>query len=189
MDQKDSKSHIWNSFFENINSGIQIFYIRPLVPVGIIRDIFNFRFSKRKSQSQQKLAKKFTHFTIQFLSKNLTHLISTSLTLTTNCSRNTAKTLLDFTNFPANMFLFGIRNNICTGSLPDAQKPHSWNTLKLNVCIFLYISVLKFLFQRRSKILSGEGWVGGRLKSVLKAARCLDLVKCFKIFHFNWKSI
>ena len=34
---------------------------------------FNFRFSSRKSQSQQKLAKKITHFTIQFRSKNLTH--------------------------------------------------------------------------------------------------------------------
>ena len=34
---------------------------------------FNFRFSSRKSQSQQKLAKNITHFTIQFCSKNLTH--------------------------------------------------------------------------------------------------------------------
>ena len=32
-----------------------------------------FRFSSRKSQSQQKLAKKITHFTIQFRSKCLTH--------------------------------------------------------------------------------------------------------------------
>ena len=29
----------------------------------------NFRFSSRKSQSQQKLSKKITHFTIQFRSK------------------------------------------------------------------------------------------------------------------------
>ena len=34
---------------------------------------FHFRFSTRKYQSQQKLAKKITHFTIQFRSKNLTH--------------------------------------------------------------------------------------------------------------------
>ena len=34
---------------------------------------FIFRFSSRKSQSQQKLAKKITHFTIQFRSKNLIH--------------------------------------------------------------------------------------------------------------------
>ena len=35
--------------------------------------LFNFRFSSRKSQSQLKLAKKITHFTIQFRLKNLTH--------------------------------------------------------------------------------------------------------------------
>ena len=34
------------------------FYIRPHVPVDIIRDLFNFRFSNRKSQNQEKLAKK-----------------------------------------------------------------------------------------------------------------------------------
>ena len=34
---------------------------------------FNFSFSSRKSQSQQKLAKNITHFTIEFRSKNLTH--------------------------------------------------------------------------------------------------------------------
>ena len=33
----------------------------------------NFRFSSRKSQRQQKLAKKITHFTKQFSLKNLTH--------------------------------------------------------------------------------------------------------------------
>ena len=32
-----------------------------------------FRFSSAKSQSQQKLAKKITHFTIHFRSRNLTH--------------------------------------------------------------------------------------------------------------------
>ena len=156
-----------------------------LSEIFLISDFLRESLKANKNQRKKSLILQYS-----FSQKtSLISRISTNLTLTTNCSRNTAKTLLDFTNFPASMFLFGIRNNICTGSLPDAQKPHSWNTLKLNVCIFLYISVLKFLFQRRSKILSGEGWVGGRLKSVLKAARCLDLVKCFKIFHFNWKSI
>ena len=35
--------------------------------------LFNFRFSSRKSQSQQKLAKTTTNCTIQFRSKNITH--------------------------------------------------------------------------------------------------------------------
>ena len=62
-----SKPHIWNYFFENSISGIQIFYICPDVPVGIIRDFFfNFRISSGKSKNQQKLAKKIIHFIIQF---------------------------------------------------------------------------------------------------------------------------
>ena len=59
-------------FFNNI-SGIQLFCICQLVPVDIIGVFFNFRFSSRQSQSQQNLAKKITHFTIQFYSKHLTH--------------------------------------------------------------------------------------------------------------------
>ena len=55
-----------------IISSIKRFYIRPHIPVDSIRAFFNFRFSSRKSQSQQKLAKKITHFTIQFRSKTLT---------------------------------------------------------------------------------------------------------------------
>ena len=66
------KSHIWNSFFENSISGS--FYICPDVPVDLIRYIFfNFKISSRKSQKQQKLANKITHFTIPFRKKNLSH--------------------------------------------------------------------------------------------------------------------
>ena len=67
------KSHIWNSFLENVISGMKKFYICPDVSVDIIILFLNFGFSSRKSQSQQKLAKKITHFIIQFCSKNLTH--------------------------------------------------------------------------------------------------------------------
>ena len=62
-------------FFLNIISvsGIQLFCILPHVSVEIIRVFLFFWFSSRKPQSQQKLAKKITHFTILFRSKNLTH--------------------------------------------------------------------------------------------------------------------
>ena len=93
------------------------------------------------------------------------------------------------------MFLFGVRKNICTAPFPDAQELLSRSTLIANVCIFMYISLRKFLFERSSKILSvGMGGVGGggggggggwRLNNFLKAARCLALVKWFTIFHFN----
>ena len=89
--------------------------------------------------------------------------ISTLLKLKIICSQNTAKKLSQFTNFPANMFLFGVRKNICTAPFPEAQELLSSSTLKTNIC--LYISVYlskKFLFQRRIKILSGGmgGWGG-----------------------------
>ena len=75
MDQSinDSKSHIWNYFIENIIFGIQLFYIHPHVPADIMQVFFDYRFSRRKSQSQQKLLIKITYFAIQVRSKNLTH--------------------------------------------------------------------------------------------------------------------
>ena len=120
-----------------------------------------------------------THFTIQFRSKNLTHF--TNL----NSFENGNNMLSQFTNFPANMFLFDVRKIICIAPFPDAQELLSWSTLKANICIFLHISLRKFLFQRLSKILSGGmgGW--WRLNNFLKAARCLGLVKCFTIFDFK----
>ena len=64
-----------NYFFENIILCVR-FYICPDVPVKIIEFFFNFRFFNRKSQSQQILAKRITHFTIQFRAKNLTNFIN-----------------------------------------------------------------------------------------------------------------
>ena len=115
--------------------------------------LFNFRFSSRKSQSQQK-QHSFARKTLLILR------ISTHLTLKIICSRNTAKNLSDFKDFPADMFLFGVRENICTAIFLDAQELHFWSTLKANVYIFLYISVRKFLFQRCSNILSNGGGLG-----------------------------
>ena len=40
----DSKSHIWNSFFEKIISSIQLFYIHPHVPMDIIRSFLTSDF-------------------------------------------------------------------------------------------------------------------------------------------------
>ena len=65
-------SHIWNSFFENIISGMQLFYIRQHVPVEIVSFFFNFKFSSGKCQSQHKLAKNHSFYNTG-LFKNLTH--------------------------------------------------------------------------------------------------------------------
>ena len=93
----------------------------------------NFRFSSKMSQSQQKLAKRITLFTIQFWSKSITHF--------------------------SNLNSLDIENKM----LPQHNQKPFW----LYVCIFLYISVRKCLFQKRSKISSGGVWVGGRLKNFL----------------------
>ena len=71
-----------------------------------------------------------------------------------------------FTSFPEKIFLVGVRKNICTAPFLDPQELHSRSTGKENICIFLHISVRKFLFKRRRKVLSG-----GRLNNFLKAAR------------------
>ena len=52
--------------------------------------------------------------------------ISTLLKLEIICFQNTAKKLSQFTNFPANMFLFGVRKSICTATFawrPPAPSP------------------------------------------------------------------
>ena len=51
----DSKSHIWNCFLKML---IRTYNFFTYVPVDIVRVFFNFRFSSRKSQSQQNLAKR-----------------------------------------------------------------------------------------------------------------------------------
>ena len=87
----DSKSHVWNSFFENIILGIQLFCIRP----HITRVFFYFRFSRRKFQSQQKLPKKIIHFTMQFRSINLSHFMNfNSLEIENNMLPQHSKTFL-----------------------------------------------------------------------------------------------
>ena len=105
---------------------------------------FNFRFSSKKFQCQQKLAKNITHF-------------------------------------PANMFLFGVRKNICTAPFLDAQELHSWSNSHLAPWLLWVPGV-----QKKVIVLSDGGWVGGRLNNVFKAARCFGLVKCFRILHINW---
>ena len=92
----------------------------------------------------------------------------------------TAKNLTHFTKFPANFLLTCLRKYICTAPFLVVQTCILEALGKQIVCIFLYISVRKFLFQRRKNLL-----FGGKLNIFLKATSCLGLVKCLKIFHFN----
>ena len=92
-------------------------------------------------------------------------------------SRNTVKNLTHFTNFPARTFLVGVRKSICAAQFLKAKELHFRSSWKASACIFEYISVRKFLFQWRRKLLPGGG-----MNNFPKADHCW---KCFKIVHFN----
>ena len=160
------KFFFWKYYFE-----YKLFYICPDVPVGIIRVFLISDFLAERLKANKKRNKDhriYTYFIWQWK----------------QYVTNTAKNLSDYTNFPANMFLFGVWKNICTAPFLDAQELHLWSTLKVNVCIFLYIPLRKYLFQKHSKVLSGSGWSGFRLNNFLKAENVFP--KCFTMFHFNW---
>ena len=97
-------------FLKKIISGIQRIHICPDVPKNMIRVFFNFMFSCRKSQSQQKLAKTIKHFTIQFHSKNITHFPNLN---SLNIENNMLQKTFWLYTFSRNMFLLGARKNIC----------------------------------------------------------------------------
>ena len=143
---------------------------------------FNFRFSIRKSQSKQKLTKKINHLTIQLLSKNLAHFTNLN-------SHDIEKYMLPqhsqkpFSLYKFSKKEFGWRKkNIYTAPFLDAQERHYRSTLKANVCIYLYISLRKFLSQRRIKLLSG--FVFYLLNNFLEVAHCFGPRKMFYNFSF-----
>ena len=135
------KSHIWNSFFENIILLIRRFYNCSDVPVDIIRVFFNFSFSNRKPQSQQKLAKKDHTFYNTVLLKKLTNLNSLDIENDTVCSLNVAKNLSDFTNFQQTCFFLVSEKNICTAPFLDAQELHFESK-----CLYISLYLLKKIF-------------------------------------------
>ena len=156
MDQNinDSKSHIYNYFFENIFSGVHTFS-------GHHQSIFIPEFIAENIKANKNQPKRSLILQYNFVQKASLFLrISTLLKMKITCSQNTAKKLSQITNFPTNMFLFGVRKIICTAPFPDAQELLSWSTLKANVSIFLYISLRKIFV---SKIEQDFIWWYGRL--------------------------
>ena len=156
MDQNinDSKSHICNSFFENIISGIQPFYSRLHLTKRIIR----------KSQTQQKLTKKITHFTILLHSKNLTHFTNlNSIDIENNM-------LSKLNHKPSSLYKFSSKHVSVWCQKNYLHWTISWDTRT---------AFLKHWWDRG----------GGRLNNVLKATCCLDLVTCFQHLNVSIYSI
>ena len=110
---------------------------------------FNFGFSSRKSQSQQKLAKKTIYFTTQFCSKNLTHLTNLSSFEIEN------KMLLQHSHKPFSLYKCFTRHISVwfqkkTFALDHFLTPKNFECKCLS--IYLYISTRKLFSQRCSKI-------------------------------------
>ena len=97
---------------------------------------------------------------------------STHLALKIICSRNAAKIFSDIKNFPADMFLFGVRKNICTAPFLGTQELHSWSTLKANVCIFMYPSKHLLVLKTSSTRLQRNNFTSSKTscKDVLKTS-------------------
>ena len=99
--------------------------------------------------NKTKLAKKITHFTIKFHSKNHIHLIHHSTNLVSfNIVKNilpqhSQKTYLLY-KFSRTHVSGWFQKNICTAPFLKTQELHSPSTWKANFCIFSYISVEDF---------------------------------------------
>ena len=186
MDQNinDSKSHVWNSFFKILFRAYNFFIFVQWTSEFFV----NFRFSSRNSQSQQKLAKKVTHFIKQFCSKSLTHF--------TNFNSPHIENNILPQHSPKPLWLYKFSSQNAFGW---CQKKHLRCTIFLctinaflkhfeSKCLLLYISVRKICVQRQIKVylMVCGGWVLGRLDNFLNATPYLGLVKCFTIFQFNW---
>ena len=145
--------------------------------------IFNFRFSSKKSQSQQKLTKNITHFTMQVRSKNIR--TSTHLTLKIICSRNTVKRLWIY-EFSSKHVSVWCQKKIF--ALHPFVMPQNCilEALWKQISIYFYISPYENVRSRDVVrfYLLGDGLGGGWI--VLKAAHFLCLAKWFTIFHFDW---
>ena len=125
-------------FFANI-LGIQLFYIRPHVPVEIsskLKNSYNFKHQYSVSNMalvgmaqwafrnfKQKVSKPTKNKRSLFLQySSLTIQTSIHFTLKIICSCNTFKILSHFTNFGANIFQFAVRKNIYTAQFVYAQE-------------------------------------------------------------------
>ena len=160
----NSKSHIKKKFFENIFSGIQLFYIRPHVPVDI------FRISSVQKVSQPAKTTERSLILQHIFTQKTSLILQTSTYIENNMVLQNSQNLSEFTkNFPVNMLLFSFWKTFAF---------HHFLTPKTaflkhfeSKCPYISVYLRK---TRRCKIFFWEvGWE--RLNIFIKAARFLDL--------------
>ena len=139
----------------------------PDVPEDIIRVFLISDLLAECLKANKKPAKKITHFTTKFRLKNLTYFTWHWKQYVTATQLKKVLTLHIFQ-----------QRCFCLGS----EKIFALHHFVMPVCIFLYISLRKFLFREHSKVLSGRECMGGAWISSLRRLT-VSLAKCFTIFH------
>ena len=149
----DSKSHLWNSVFENIISDIQLFYIRSNVPVNIIRA---FLISDLLAEILKAKTNLSFYNTVLLKKTSLILRTSTRLALGITCSRKKSQKPFWVYNFSdlAKFIYFLLRFQKTTLTITTKkQKPfalHHFLKAKncIPVCIFLYIFISVYLLEK-----------------------------------------
>ena len=142
----------------------------------------------QKVSKPTKLAKKITHFTIKFRSKNLTHITNLNSPDIEN------NMLPQHSQRPFSLYKFSIKHVSVW-----CQKKHLYCTLFWRPrtaflkhfeikCLYISVYLLKKMFFSKEivRFYLMESGFRGRLNNFLKVAFCLGLVKCSTMFHFNW---
>ena len=150
-------------FFENIISGMQLFYICSNVPVNI-RVLLISAFLAESLKASKNQRKRSLILRYSFSQKTSLVLgTSTHLSLKIICSHNTAKSLSDLKIFQQTCFCLVPEKIFELHHFLTPKNCIFLALLKANVCIFLYISVRYILFQRRKINFIQRGGGGGGL--------------------------
>ena len=133
--------------------------LSPHIPVDIISAFLCQNLQQKISKPIKTSEKDHSFYNIVSLKKtSLILRMPTLLKLKIKCSQNTSKNFLSLQIFFPNMFQFVLRKNICTISFPGVQE---LLIFKCFVSIFLFISLRKFLFPRRTRFYLVVQGVGG----------------------------
>ena len=152
---------------------------------------FDFRFSRRKSQSQQKLSIKITYFAIQVLSKHLTHFTNhNSLGIENNMlPKHCQKSFSLYKLFSKHISFWCQKKHLhCTISWhPSTAFVKHFESKCLHISVYFCISNKKnFCFKEVIRFyLVAWGMVGVGMIFLGMLAVWVSWI-CFLIFHFNW---
>ena len=140
---------------------------------------FNFRFLAESPEANKNWQKDNSFYnTVSLKKPHLLYELCKKITLQKNILPQHSEKPTHFTNFSANMLLVGVWKHICTASFLDGQVLNSRSSWKVNLYVYLRISVRQFLFQRCSNFYLVGGW--------MVTLRRLAVFKIFKNFSHNW---